>query len=168
MKKFSDYLLNGIAQKDVWAVRGALNGYIDSDPAFKTGKFEEAVSYAQKRGIKVYEAMNKDFPLPEGCASEDLFFELRASLQENYAKERIDALKRVGRACMGNAKVYEETGSVKEKVQKKRENRKQQEEEKKGDRQTLKKDFHQHQVIVFILAAMVVLVGTVFIAVFIR
>ena len=131
MKKFSDYLLNGIAQKDVWAVRGALNGYIDSDPAFKTGKFEEAVSYAQKRGIKVYEAMNKDFPLPEGCASEDLFFELRASLQENYAKERIDALKRVGRACMGNAKVYEETGSVKEKAQKKRENRKQQEEEKK-------------------------------------
>lgn len=172
MGNFSEYLLNGIAKKDIQAIRGALNGYIDSDPAFKTTKFDDAAAYAEQKGIKVFEELDEDFPVPGGTANEDLFFELRAGLQENYAKERIAALKRVGRACMNNAKVYAETGitNASEKAEKasvygkKPLNRSADKTREEDTSRRLKKAFHQHRLAVIAIAAAIVLVGIFLIA----
>lgn len=112
MNNFSDYLLNSIEKRDVKAIRGALNGYIDSDPAFKTTRFDEAVGYVQSKGIQVFEKMDDELPIPDGPYSESLFYEIRAGLQSNYSKERVEALKKIGKSCMQNAKVYNDIGAA--------------------------------------------------------
>lgn len=114
MSNFSDYLLKSIKNRDVKAIRGALNGYIDSDPAFKTSKFDDAVRHVENSDIQVFEEMDDELPVPDGPYNESLFYEIRAGLQSNYSKERIEALKKVGKSCMQNAKVYIDIGAVKE------------------------------------------------------
>ena len=106
----SDYLHEGIQNKNIREIRKAILAYIEIDPACKTKSFDEAVKYAEDRGFTVYEPHDPKVDSTEGATQEEKFYMLQIALSRNFSKERVQKIKALGRSCMQNANVYNITG----------------------------------------------------------
>lgn len=102
----SDYLRESIASRNIRDIRGALLGYIEMDPAFKTNMFIDAVDYTIKRGFPVYVEHDPSIFADPNCPDKDRFYQIQTNLHYNFSKERVQELISVGRRCMLNASVY--------------------------------------------------------------
>lgn len=86
---------NGNADK----VRGVLTGIIQADPGFRTGKLEDAVQYAENCGVSPFEEKNDpQLPMNSEETWDLVYFAASVTyLRENFTKERLDHVRRVGR-----------------------------------------------------------------------
>lgn len=105
----SDYLRESIAGGNIRDIRGALLGYVEMDPAFKSSMFLDAIDYVAGVGFSVYESHDQSLFAQEGCPDTDRFYQIKTHLHHNFSQERVLELMRVGRRCMQNAPVYELT-----------------------------------------------------------
>lgn len=105
----SDYLHESIAGGNIRDIRGALLGYVEMDPAFKSSMFLDAIDYTAGLGFSVYENHDQSLFAEEGCSDRDRFYQIETHLHYNFSKERVQELVCVGRRCMQNASVYSVT-----------------------------------------------------------
>ena len=102
----SDYLRESITSRNIRDIRGALLGYVEMDPAFKTSMFLDAINYTISLGFSVYANHDNSLFVDEGCSDNDRFYQIKTHLHYNFSKERVQELINVGRRCMQNAPVY--------------------------------------------------------------
>lgn len=107
----SDFLKESITKKDIYEIRSALIAYVDIDPAFKTNRFLDAISYVEKQGFSVYAPHDPELSVEENIPAKDRFYQIQTSLYSNFSRERVQELIRVGRSCMKEADVYKVTAA---------------------------------------------------------
>lgn len=94
----SEKLKTAVKAKDISAIRDCLWSRIVLDPNFTKG-FPESWKFCLDNGIaeaELYEP-HDGRPLPEDV-SDDNFSALSGQLRTNFSRERLDAVKRIGRA----------------------------------------------------------------------
>ena len=94
----SERLKTAVKAKDITAIRDCLWSRIVLDPNFTKG-FPESWEYCLDNGIaeaELYES-HDGRPLPEDI-TDDNFSALSGQLRTNFSRERLDAIKRIGRA----------------------------------------------------------------------
>lgn len=94
----SEKLKNAVKAKDISAIRDCLWSRLVLDPNFTKG-FPESWEYCLDNGItdsELYEP-HDGRPLAEDV-SDDNFSALSGQLRTNFSRERLDAIKRIGRA----------------------------------------------------------------------
>lgn len=105
-QKFGSYLESAVEKRSTEDIRGALKGIIDADPAFLTGRFDEAVAYLNGLGIDVYEPHNPDFAMEETGWDKAYFSLVLTQLSYNFSAERVRHLRAVGAQVMEDDPVY--------------------------------------------------------------
>lgn len=98
--------------RDVFDIVGALMGYINADPTFKTNDFELAVQYVLDQGVNRKELFvpfdtNIDFEEDSSKWNEEYYSFARVYLKDNFCEKRIEHVKAVAR------KLYPETKTSK-------------------------------------------------------
>ena len=92
---------------DRYDVVGALMGYINADPYFRTDDFREAINYALSHGISKEElfdeTLNDELEIDENKAAwtEDYYSLARVYLKKNFCADRIRHIEAVGRYIGG-------------------------------------------------------------------
>lgn len=104
--KFGSYLESAVEKRSIEDIRGALKGIIDADPAFLTGRFDEALRYLHDRGLDVYEPDNPEFPMRESGWDKAYFSLVLTHLSYNFSAARIAHLRAVGAQVMADDPVY--------------------------------------------------------------
>lgn len=90
------------APRDMYDIIGALMGYINADPAFKTDDFDQAVQYVLNHGISKDELFadfdpELDFEEDSTKWNEEYYSFARVYLKDNFSKKRIKHVKDVAR-----------------------------------------------------------------------
>lgn len=88
--------------RNMYRITGALIGYINADPAFKTNDFEEAVRYVLMQGIseaELYREFDSAFDLEEDESKWDneYYAYARVYLKKNFCRKRIEHVKKVAK-----------------------------------------------------------------------
>lgn len=88
--------------KDMFDIIGALMGYINADPRFKTNDFESAVKYVLENGVDEDELFSEfdesiDFEVNPDKWNEEYYSFARVYLKDNFCKKRIEHVKAVAR-----------------------------------------------------------------------
>lgn len=86
--------------RDMYDIVGALMGYIDADPAFRTSDFDEAVKYVLDHGVsekELYAEFDPDrgFEEDESKWDKKYYSYARVYLTDNFCRKRIDHVKKV-------------------------------------------------------------------------
>ena len=86
--------------RDIYDIVGALMGYINADPYFKTNEFDEALKYVLSNGVSENELFQSfdseiDFQIDEGKWDEDYYAYSRVYLKDNFCRKRIEHVKAV-------------------------------------------------------------------------
>jgi hypothetical protein len=86
--------------REIYDIVGALMGYINADPYFKTNEFEEAIKYVLNNGVSEDELFQPfdeqiDFETDSSKWDEDYYFYARVYLKDNFCRERIKHIKAV-------------------------------------------------------------------------
>ena len=104
MFKPSNMLLNYLnAQpRDMFDIVGALMGYINADPMFKTNDFEQAVQYVLSHGVSKEELFaqfnnNIEFEENELKWNEEYYSYARVYLKDNFCEKRIAHVKAIAK-----------------------------------------------------------------------
>ena len=106
----SEYLRESIASGNIKEIRGALLGYVDADPAFKSQAFVDAVNYVIGQGFNVFEEHDPRYQA-DAESNQERYYQIKTNLRYNFSKERLQELMAVGRLCMKDDPVYNVTGS---------------------------------------------------------
>lgn len=104
--KFGSYLERAVESRNMMDIRGALIGIIDGDPAFRTGRFDDALRYLSSLGIDVYEPHDPQYPIREAGWDKEYFSLVVTHLGYNFSSRRIGHLKEVGSRIMADDPVY--------------------------------------------------------------
>ena len=88
--------------RDMYDVVGALMGYINADPGFRTNDFEEAIKYVLNYGVseaELYKDFDSDYDFEEDESRwDDIYYSrARVYLTENFCRKRIEHVKRVAK-----------------------------------------------------------------------
>lgn len=88
--------------RNMYRITGALIGYINADPAFKTNDFEEAIKYVLTHGIsesELYKEFDSAFKLEEDESKWDneYYAYARVYLKKNFCRKRIEHVKKIAR-----------------------------------------------------------------------
>jgi hypothetical protein len=86
--------------REIYDIVGALMGYINADPYFKTNEFEEAIKYVLNNGVSEDELFQPfdeqiDFETDSSKWDEDYYFYARVYLKDNFCRKRINHIKTV-------------------------------------------------------------------------
>lgn len=89
-----------VQPRDMYDIIGALMGYINADPYFKTNEFDEALKYVLHSGVSENELFQSfdseiDFQTDESKWDEDYYAYSRVYLKDNFCRERIEHVKAV-------------------------------------------------------------------------
>ena len=100
----SNMLLNYLnAQpRDMFDIVGALMGYINADPMFKTNDFEQAVQYVLSHGVskeELFDQFDSEIEFEENAAkwNEEYYSYARVYLKDNFCEKRIAHVKAVAK-----------------------------------------------------------------------
>lgn len=98
----SNMLLNYLnAQpRDMFDIVGALMGYINADPMFKTNDFEQAIQYVLNHGVSKEELFaqfdsNIEFEENTSKWNEEYYSYARVYLKDNFCEKRIAHVKAI-------------------------------------------------------------------------
>ena len=99
--------------RDMYDIIGALMGYINADPAFKTNDFDDAVDYVLKYGISKEDLFSEfdpelDFEEDSAKWNEEYYSYARVCLKDNFSEKRIKHVKDIARKL--NPDVVTRTG----------------------------------------------------------
>lgn len=88
--------------RDVFDIVGALMGYINADPQFKTDDFEQAVQYVLNNGVSEHELFANfdesiEFETDSAKWNEEYYSFARVYLKDNFCKKRLEHVKAVAR-----------------------------------------------------------------------
>lgn len=90
-------LIAAVDEKNLTHIKSALTSIALKDPNFSTGEFEAALRYVDEHGINLYEPFDGETFKPESDWDKNYWRYINASLEDNFCRERIDELKRVGK-----------------------------------------------------------------------
>lgn len=100
----SNMLQNYLNQRprDMYDIIGALMGYINADPAFKTDEFDQAVQYVLNHGVSKNELFadfnpSMDYEEDSSKWNEEYYSMARVYLKDNFSEKRIRHVKDVAR-----------------------------------------------------------------------
>lgn len=106
MLEISETLRNAVECRDLVSIKSSFYTIILSDPAFKTGRFDEALEYLKDKKIEdIMEKHDGEELKPEEEWNEEYFDLLASKLQDNFSEERIKHIKQVAK------KLYESTAA---------------------------------------------------------
>ena len=88
--------------RDMYDIIGALMGYINADPAFKTDDFDQAVQYVLNHGVSKDELFTDfdpelDYEEDSSKWNEEYYSFARVYLKDNFSEKRIKHVKDVAR-----------------------------------------------------------------------
>lgn len=88
--------------RDMYDIVGALMGYINADPQFKTNDFEQAIQYVLNNGVSESELFaifddGVDVEPDSSKWNEEYYSFARVYLKDNFCKKRIDHVKAVAK-----------------------------------------------------------------------
>lgn len=88
--------------RDMFDIVGALMGYVNSDPSFKTNDFEEAIQYVLNHGVSKKELFapfdpSIDFEEDYNKWDEEYYSFARVYLKDNFCEKRITHVKAVAK-----------------------------------------------------------------------
>ena len=88
--------------RDMFDIVGALMGYINADPQFKTNDFEQAIQYVLNNGVSESELFatfddSVDFESNPAKWDEEYYSFARVYLKDNFCKKRIEHVKAVAK-----------------------------------------------------------------------
>ena len=88
--------------RDMFDIVGALMGYINADPQFKTNDFEQAIQYVLNGGVSESELFatfddSVEFEADSSKWNEEYYSFARVYLKDNFCKKRIDHVKAVAK-----------------------------------------------------------------------
>lgn len=88
--------------RDIFDIVGALMGYINADPAFKSNDFDKAVQYVLDHGVsgqELFAAFDPDVEFDEDPSkwNEEYYSYARVYLKDNFCEKRIAHVKAVAR-----------------------------------------------------------------------
>jgi hypothetical protein len=88
--------------RNIYDIIGALMGYINADPGFKTDDFDKAIKYVLSQGVsknELFEDFNPkyDFEEDQSKWDEDYYSFARVYLKDNFCEKRINHVKAVGK-----------------------------------------------------------------------
>lgn len=88
--------------RDMFDIIGALMGYINADPQFKTNDFEQAIQYVLNNGVKESELFaafddSVDFEGNPSKWDEEYYSFARVYLKDNFCRKRIEHVKAVAK-----------------------------------------------------------------------
>ena len=94
--------------KDMYDIVGALMGYINADPYFKTNDFIQAVHYVLDNGVKKSELFQEfddsiDYEEDESKWDEEYYSYARVYLKDNFCEKRIRHVKSVAKKIYSNS-----------------------------------------------------------------
>lgn len=93
----SDNLINAVSEKDIQSIRDCLAASIVFDPNLTRG-FSESLKYCLENGITEDELYERhDGRSLDRPATKEAFSDLCAELGTNFSRERVDAIRNVGR-----------------------------------------------------------------------
>lgn len=91
-------LMNAVAEKNLTAIKTALTSINLKDRNFSTGAFEEGLKYVESQNIAgLYDKFDGETFKPESEWDQSYWTYINVSLMDNFCRERIEELKRVGR-----------------------------------------------------------------------
>lgn len=96
--------------RDMYDIVGALMGYINADPYFKTNDFDEAIKYVLSHGVteaELYQEFDPEIEFQEDKTKwgPDYYSYARVYLKDNFCKTRIEHVKAVANEFHPVAKV---------------------------------------------------------------
>lgn len=88
--------------RDMFDIVGALMGYINADPAFRSNDFDQAVQYVLDHGVsgqELFAVFDKDIEFNEDPSkwNEEYYSYARVYLKDNFCEKRIAHVKAVAR-----------------------------------------------------------------------
>ena len=97
-ESIDEYKNNPTDKRSMYHIHGALIGYINRDPKFKTNEFDDAIKYTISQGIKESELFDQFDPSKEieedkSKWDEDYYSHELVYLQDNFCKKRIAHVK---------------------------------------------------------------------------
>lgn len=91
-------LMNAVAEKNLTAIKTALTSINLKDRNFSTGAFDEGLKYVESQNISgLYDKFDGETFKPEAEWDQSYWTYINVSLMDNFCRERIEELKRVGR-----------------------------------------------------------------------
>lgn len=110
--KFLDEVLKA-EPRDMYDIVGALIGYIDADPLFRTKDFDEALEYVFTHGIGKSELFEEfdpdlDFVADKTAWNEEYYSLARVYLKDNFCEKRINHVKEIANVLFGDTVVQRE------------------------------------------------------------
>lgn len=108
LKESIDKYKNNPSDKNIFYIHGALIGYINGDPKFKTNDFDDAIKYTISQGIKESDLFenfdsSKEIEDDKSKWDEDYYSHELLYLQENFCKKRINHIKEVAKHLYGES-----------------------------------------------------------------
>lgn len=88
--------------RDMFDIVGALMGYINADPQFKTNDFEQAIQYVLSNGVsegELFAEFDESVEFEEDSSNwnEEYYSFARVYLKDNFCKKRIDHVRAVAK-----------------------------------------------------------------------
>lgn len=112
-KMLQNYM--NVQPRDMYDIVGALMGYINADPQFKTNDFEEAIQFVLNNGVSESELFatfddSLDFEPDLSKWNEEYYSFARVYLKDNFCKKRIDHVKAVAKKLYPSVGGAQSTG----------------------------------------------------------
>lgn len=109
MFKPSKLLLKYMSEdpRDIYDIIGALIGYINADPEFKTHDFDDAIQYVLNNGVsrkELFSEFNPDVEFEPDSSKwdEDYYSIARVYLKDNFSERRINHVKSIAHKLYPN------------------------------------------------------------------
>lgn len=88
--------------RDMYDIVGAIMGYLNADPMFKTDDFDQAIQYVISKGVsedELYVEFDKSLKFePDSSKWDEEYYSFaRVYLKDNFCRERINHVKAVAR-----------------------------------------------------------------------
>ena len=91
-------LMAAVAEKNIVAIKTALTSITLKDRNFSKGEFDEGLRYVESQNISgLYDAFDGESFKPESEWDQSYWTYINVSLMDNFCRERIDLLKKIGR-----------------------------------------------------------------------
>ena len=89
-------------KRDIYDIVGALMGYINADPQFRTNDFDDAVNYVITQGVsenELFAPFDAELEFEEDSTKwdDDYYSYARVYLKDNFCRKRISHVKDIAR-----------------------------------------------------------------------
>ena len=106
-----------VKNSDIPRLRSCLTTAIKLDPKFRSGDYERKLAYITENGIDVFQEhqeLKREFTKPEKEWTVEYFFYQAEWILDNFSRERVDRLKKIGQAVFSTPQDTPQTSQPKQ------------------------------------------------------